>query len=79
MINKKMLARIKKALAAGVGALVGELALLALVGGPFDETTVPPAVAFALATGWAAFKVKNKLGVNELKAELAEAETALRT
>lgn len=78
MINKRMLGRIKKALAAGFGALVGELALLALVGGPFDETTVPPAVAFAIAAGWAAYKVKNKRGVNEIKAELAEAEAALR-
>lgn len=67
------LKRIKKAVAAGVSALIGELLLLALTGGPFDERTVPPALAFAIATGGAAYKIKNKRGVNEIQAELEDA------
>lgn len=70
--------RIRKAIAAGVATLVAELTAVLLAGGALDENTVPAAVALAIAAGWAAYRTRNKLGVNELRAQLAEAMEARR-
>jgi hypothetical protein len=72
--------RIRKALYAGAGALVAELAAVLLAGGDLGAPGVMGAAAgLAVMTGMATYRVRNRLAPDELRTQLAEAVARARS